>query len=468
MKKLITLAILCLFLLVSCNGKDEPPILVNNENKTTTNQEEKTTDDGRTILRISTEFPPEGFDDIIMAFEATHPDVKIEWTNYVDIHSFGPSEYDSKIGTALMASGADDIIHMSGAMIYYYSNSGYFENLYEYMGKDEKFNVEDYYTNIFEAFEVDGKLYTFPTYIDLKFVGISDEFVSDTSPLLSEMDTISYKEMVDMYNSIEDKNGRYMYTSFDFMNTDFAYEYIDFENKKCYFDSSEFLDWINTIKDLRHPNKAYFAGGTALPPSQGGYDFGGNLEAENFIFDTIYYYKKAGFISDEAPFLNYEFGPAQLRFKNATPISDSNGKIMFLPSTGCFGINSNSENKELAWKFLEFINSYEVITDTVFKPYDVVCINRKANIDLCKDYYLSAFLEENSMSTQDLSDEGKAAIDKAVEYIDKICSMPMSTSATKPNIDYHQIFTKFVDGSITDVQAVQQIQNLVELVLLEK
>ena len=72
-------------------------------------------------------------------------------------------KYVEKTVVALTSGDAADIIDLDMTPIYRYANSGYFEDFYAYMEKDPDIQMENYYTNIFEALETaDGQLPVLP------------------------------------------------------------------------------------------------------------------------------------------------------------------------------------------------------------------------------------------------------------------------------------------------------------------
>lgn len=64
--------------------------------------------------------------------------------------------------------------------LYKYTDSGMFENLYDYMERDATFQMEDYYTNIFSAIECeDGTLPVIPPYFYYYTVVFNDILLQD-------------------------------------------------------------------------------------------------------------------------------------------------------------------------------------------------------------------------------------------------------------------------------------------------
>ena len=100
-------------------------------------------------------------------FMDAHPGVKIVIDcQEPDLLSMSPDwskKYIERTVVSLTSGDAADIIDLDMTPIYRYANSGYFEDFYAYMENDPDIQMENYYTNIFEALETaDGQLPVLP------------------------------------------------------------------------------------------------------------------------------------------------------------------------------------------------------------------------------------------------------------------------------------------------------------------
>ncbi|HHV56075.1 MAG TPA: sugar ABC transporter substrate-binding protein [Firmicutes bacterium] len=93
----------------------------------------------------------------IKAFEASHPNIKIDWTNV-------PSGYASKVLTMLAAGEAPDVFWLSFTDIPQWVNRGSLLNLKPYMDKDEQFQSwkNDYVPILLQGYEYEGGMYGLP------------------------------------------------------------------------------------------------------------------------------------------------------------------------------------------------------------------------------------------------------------------------------------------------------------------
>ncbi len=97
------------------------------------------------------ELPPNF--EVIKAFEAAHPDIKIKTEHYPW------SSYFDKIQTEMAGGTAPDIMFLNE--IPSYASRGVLEPLDSYIAKDN-FAVGNYYADLMKIFSYDGKVYGFP------------------------------------------------------------------------------------------------------------------------------------------------------------------------------------------------------------------------------------------------------------------------------------------------------------------
>lgn len=122
-------------------------------------------------LRISTYhiYETVGIAAIAKDFMRIHPDVTIEIEEGISESELNSSDstslqrYAQELAVELMSGEGPDIIADMGLLSpRKFSDSGLFENLYDYMKHDPEIHMEDFYQNVLEALEYDGKLYNMP------------------------------------------------------------------------------------------------------------------------------------------------------------------------------------------------------------------------------------------------------------------------------------------------------------------
>ena len=88
------------------------------------------------------------------AFEAQHPDIKVEL-----LHT--PDAYDDKIRTMMVGGAAPDIV-MLAESFGSYVNGGWLMPLDSMIESDPDFNLDDFFPLVVDAYRVNGSLYTLP------------------------------------------------------------------------------------------------------------------------------------------------------------------------------------------------------------------------------------------------------------------------------------------------------------------
>ena len=103
---------------------------------------------------------------IVEEFETLHPgvtlNVEVGITSSADLGMAEPwNHFMEQLTTELMSGEGPDILVDPGVFTpKQYQQSGVAHNLREWMDADPDFHLEDYYKNIFQAYEVDGEQYT--------------------------------------------------------------------------------------------------------------------------------------------------------------------------------------------------------------------------------------------------------------------------------------------------------------------
>jgi len=448
--KVLSALIVVAFSLFACSTIND--LSVNNQNSENEISIENTEDE--TILTISSISWLNGFQDKINKFEQLHPGVKIVWNSY----SEQMLQYEPQVGTAIMSGVSDDLIQISNEISYAYGNSSYFTDLNKIIEEDNSFNMDNYYENILESCEMNGNLYFFPSSFYFSgYIGVNNKFKDYTTPLLSSMDQINYGELLDLYESIEDKEGYYIYYNYDYLNMGFVNQFIDFESKTCDFVNNEFIDQLNSIKSYRYPDKPY-NGGTGVDRGDEGFD--------TFIFTEMTQSSKQYLLPNEEPFNQLEFGPGTLKFSDFTLIVNESGEMEITPLL-CFAIPENSKNKEIAWEFIKFLSSPDSLVENWMMFTEPASINKEANEQLVRYFYYNHFLTENNLTAEFLTPEVESVIEETIESYLSVFDLPAFTNSINPFIDCFDILDKFIKDEITDIQTAENIENRVKLMLME-
>lgn len=204
-------------------------------------------------------------------------------------------------------------------------NKGAFVDLYSFMENDSEVNTSTLNSHVLNVNEVNGKLYTLPTFYaintlvgDTQYVGNKenwtiDEFISHWNEMPDGTTIAGATEKENVYRSLLQFN---------------LSSFIDYDNAKVNFDSSEFkgmLEFCNSFP--------------SMVGEKGTYDDDAVSFVDSIIIDQIM----------SAQMFNEENGKTFVGY----PSSDGNGA--YLTSYGiCYSISANSslEKQQCAWDFI--------------------------------------------------------------------------------------------------------------------
>lgn len=278
----------------------------------------------------------------ILEFNKNSLEYEIELTSYDDYARDSYDDAITRLNNDMIAGNLPDIIVLNTNMpVDSYISKGLLANIYDFMDKDDSISRDDFLTNIFEAYEVDGKLYeVIPTFTVNTLIGKASKVGSEPGWTMDE-----FIAFVDKYSDTDVFGDRYSTKSSMLSNfVSFNYRtFIDKETGKCYFDSEDF------IKVLEFCNRF---------PKE--YD-------ENFDYDENYWNEYQSRYREDRALLNLayisRFGAIReieqgqfgedITFKGF-PGEDSGSTISSYTS---IAITSKAKNADGAWEFVKYFYS---------------------------------------------------------------------------------------------------------------
>jgi ABC-type glycerol-3-phosphate transport system substrate-binding protein len=375
-----------------------------------------------------------------------------------------------QIPTQLMAGVADDIINVSGLPLFDLADRGFAIDLLPLMQNDPDFNEDDYFMHVIDAFKYRGRLHAFPMHFAYTLIGINtfnlDKVNSRNSEEIIErfrqLETISYRQMLDLYIGLEDRDG--LYVSLDANALDHIISslsiFIDFENNTANFYSDEF---IRILSDWREVTDPLLIAGGRLPISRSGSFTGVDREAQIERASRYLFAAYGMGLSYDVFFPHAE----QELFTHFIPLATCDGEILI--GTGRdFFINSASDNVELAWEFLKFLA-------TDMYVYNRFPLGIPTNRDKFRNTLAQPISNAVGVWTREerLFDVGD--IDELTESIYERVSvfneMPMRHSAEfwgAHSVMIEEIITSFYHGVLTAEQAALELQNRISIYLMER
>lgn len=287
------------------------------------------------------------YEDMIQQFNAQHPKVEVI---LVGPETLGdPQAYELQATVALMSGDNIDLIDLQYLPYIKYSKSGLFDNLYTYMENDPDIVLENYFTNIFEAFEHDGGLYAVPLYIMYPACRFNNQVLQAIDVDISVYESVHFHQIYQWY----EKSIREGTVPSDFLfsqyieNTIFDFfEYPVYLNQsadEASFDSLGFLTYLTQVNSINwRPANEIPLGGEWIS----------SFHQLDISSDEFMLYCAANYTD---PRFAAAYGKSTDAVTKDIPIVSSNGeKIFQAADCGPLAIMAGSPNKKLAWAFIKF------------------------------------------------------------------------------------------------------------------
>ena len=318
--------------------------------------------DGENVLASFTKVAPEDVPDkegLTLATYYTDTDVTkrvIEFNKSSDKYRILIKDYSqyttyedyeagiTKLNNEIISGDIPDIIRVSENLpIGTYASMGMLADFYRLIDKDETINLEDYCTNVFKAYEINGRLYELPTSFYIQTVyGKTSIFGEDTSLTWDELDTVlaQYPEAVAFSEIVRDTALRNALM--------FSYsQLVDETTGECYFNSDQFiqiLEFANTFPEEIDYDKLY-----------GDEDYWMNWQTQ-YIEDRTLLYQSAIYSVYEA-----WIGGYRNFAEPATPVGfpTDEGQGSTVTAIETFAISAKSDGIDGAWEFVKGFISEE-------------------------------------------------------------------------------------------------------------
>ncbi|NBK79793.1 extracellular solute-binding protein [bacterium D16-76] len=265
--------------------------------------------------------------------------------------------YRTRWTTEVMSGEAPDILLDEGYINpAQYEQSGLMYDIYEWMDKDPDFQDTDYFHNLFEAFEVNGHLYTLPVTYYFQFVYLNDALLQASGKQLNQWDKINYRDIMEIYHSVEKQGLLAEDFTLEYMDTQPAYsmflntelvDYVSLEDRSTTLESPEFIEYLTATKDI--PTKRKASDGLAMVGGRAQYmmkEFAKSNAEGNTSLMMDLNISLDGWIDHMDELVPGCAGPFVL--------TSVQGTQSFYPELKVC-VPTSCKNPELAWKFLKFM-----------------------------------------------------------------------------------------------------------------
>lgn len=354
-------------------------------------------------------------------FESRNPGVKVEIDTCFTIEMLKQGnpialleKYINTINTELMSGKGADIIPVNGMPYKKYIYRHMFVDLNQLMKSDPNYDASEYYTNIFDAVEINNGLYTLPVDYCFEYLG-SEARINANDRLWNWQEFFNAAQ--NALNEDPVTGGRYILldSTEGLFRTIFRQDYRHFvneERKTASFNSQEFINLLKQCKRLADKNQiAKSADKISDEGSEDGI-------SEKTRQQALFQYHVISSMSYLASYL----ASSQVNLYRLP--SNDKGSNHF--NSTMYAINNASPNKTAAWEFLKFLISDEMQTS----PYTTFPVNKSAFKEICA-IETKRFCQDKSI---------RLSRDKKIELMQK--------SASIFTIDNDRMMYDYLDGTI--------------------
>jgi len=411
----------------------------------------------------------------ISKFQKKHPEIKVEVKDFLSemvtsAESLDEAEtslaqnaenYQKVISTELMAGKGADIIEMRDLPYKKFVDKNVLVNMSKLIKNDKSFDLNKYHQGILNTCKYKDSLYIVP--INFSFTPLmANKSIMNKEGLNIDSTKWTWKEFLSIAQKItKDKNGDGKPDQYALpkMSTEQIFRYIyageypnfiDFDRKTANFDSKEFIEILNFVKDFSAKN--------VCSPT---------LDMLELSTSKVTDPGTIGFIQDY--FISYpSINKAQSIFNGEVEFLDMpsysgkrNPKSFLLGQT--FSINNNSEMKTEAWEFIKWLLSDEIQSnpEMYFSAVNINAQKEKAKRELERnDRY--KFYKDQGRNVKPLTQADVDLVDKMIGEFKTI-----TYSDPQANKIVNEGAKEFFSGKKTAEEAAKQIQNKMNIYLGE-
>ena len=312
--------------------------------------------------------------DMVVNFNRSNDKYRIEVRDYSEYNNEkdGWDAGQTKLNTEIMAGNIPDILCLNNLNYTQLASKGILEDLYPYIDADKELNRSDFFPNVLQAMEVNGKLCCTVAGFYINSAIGSSRIVGDTPGW-------TYDELEEALASMPegcDVFDRYV-TRYDILNTCLALDmadFVDWGTGKCSFDSEQFtdllefaakfpaeFDWENYDYSMEQSTEDRLSQGKQLL-----------VQTAAFSIEDIFYNNYTQFLGGEITYIGY-------------PTMHGTGNMISFDSSG-YAMSSKSEHKDAVWEFLRVFFTEEYQSKGYMLPSRIDVFDSKAEKAMTVEY----------------------------------------------------------------------------------
>ena len=411
---------------------------------------------------------------------------------HVEISSFDTGSIEvqltrgERLRVELMAGQGPDIVFIDyWNDIIALANSGFLVDFNTLIENDPHVSRDDFFTQVLDAVEIGGSLYTFPVSFGFYYVGINAGLPQPFIDRFAAYSTVTVAQMMQFYLDLMAAHGdefghlspgvSWSIGGFNNMVNAGMAGFVDIDARTSNLTDPEFIEFLNLIPQV-FDGRDHIATPMSMNPA--GHDDFIRRQAQSFVFEMESSWlnqSNAFFVRDTPHFVHY------------APLVDNNGRLMFNttfpPAHGTwanFAITAGG-NVDLAWEFIQhLLQAYQAPTGRARTHHITGGEMQWASMSLASPIRRSgseASLRRAFANAADLPGMGFAGMDDpnernrqindAVNFIAELNESPMALLRPHIPFIFGDTFLHFELGIITAQAAAQQMHNAVSLWLME-
>ena len=322
--------------------------------------------DEKIILTYATFGTDSDVTEAIIRFNKNSEEYRIKVVDYYNEEDYeaGMNAYNE----AILNGEVADIINVDWAQYKSLARKGLYADLNEFMDSDADINRSDYFENILDAYEVDGKLYAMP----MSF-GVST-LVGKTA-MWGEESGVTMDELVQVMDSLPsdvalmDMMTKQQWLSLNLQGT--IDNFINWETGECSFDSKAFISILEMANQF--PEEFDYEGQTMGTPEK--------IQAGKVLLYGDQWHEITGYQVAKAIF-NEDITAI------GYPGVAGNGALIHNMGS-LFAISTQSANQEGAWEFVKYMISEEYQCNYVrwYNPIHKAAFDKQMEVAMEAEYY---------------------------------------------------------------------------------
>lgn len=300
------------------------------------------------LITLATAYGTYEIKKAVIAFNRSSQEYRIQIRDYAeqqDVVDY--NDIIEKLNNDIVAGNMPDILMVTSEMPFdSYVSKGLFYDLNKLIDKDDSFNKEDYFTNVFEAMSVKGKLYSITPSFVVNTVAIKTKFVEPNSTgwTMGQMKALLAKLPKDTETFLGENRENVMNIT---MRLSLG-QFINKDTGQCTFDSEDFKDILKFVKTFDEKSFWDTIDYDNIPP-----DFWDKYNKSYEEDRAILSYTTFGNFYQFSEIRNYTF-KEDFTFIGF-PNSDKNGSAIW--ANNRIAISAKSKLVDGAWSFVkEFLS----------------------------------------------------------------------------------------------------------------